>query len=184
VIDLETRVSAIESSLIHIRKRLDKLAPESPASPPEQQLLPKPPEQVPPTLAGMPEFVVEAVEIAFYSVPFDRNDDGIHDGMAVYVCPTDRDGETLKRVGEVKLELIDLAADPRETLMQWEFPPQESLKHWSSIPRGYLFNLPWQGGKPPPIEEIYLKVTFTDRRGRVFTDVRKFHLTLSKPKEK
>lgn len=184
LLELETRVSSVESSINSMRKQLNNLEQKLLTTSQEDQTPPpRRIEQVAPRLEGVPECVVEAVEIGFLSVPYDKNDDGIDDGITVYVCPTDQDGETLKRVGQVKLDLIDLAPDPPATLMHWEFSTRETVKHWSSLPRGYLFNLPWQGGKPPEADQLYLKVTFIDLQGRSFTDERKFSLRLGKPKE-
>jgi len=177
--ELEVRLISVESSLNTMRRQIEelmqpgllKMEPSAPASQGDER-------QVPVVTDEVPEFVVEKVNIGLFSVPFDKDKDGIDDGLSVYVCPTDREGDTIKRVGMVKLDLIDLSSDQPTCLMHWEFPPQETVKHWEWLLRGYGFKLFWQGGKPPVSEEVYLKVTFIDKSGKVFFDDRKFHLKL------
>ena len=92
----------------------------------------------------------------------DREKPG-HEGIKVYVAPTDESGQAIKAAGSFKVEAFDLA-NPRAPLVgSWDVPLEQARKSWSGylLDYNYVLTLPWQG-KLPEHPDLTLKVTFFD----------------------
>lgn len=86
------------------------------------------------------------------------------DGVTVYLRPLDRDGDTLKVAGDVRIELFDLAMPPgRNLIATHNFPVEKVRESWYGkfITYHYTFRCPWQHG-PPENPEITVRATFVD----------------------
>ena len=86
------------------------------------------------------------------------------DGVTVYIRPLDRDGDTLKVAGDLRVELYDLAAPPGENLIgQYAVPVSRAAELWYGKFMTYHFTMrcPWLNG-PPKHDEITIRATFVD----------------------
>jgi hypothetical protein len=84
------------------------------------------------------------------------------EGIAVYVVPTDQQGQSLKAAGNFDVEVFDLA-EPKDPLVgHWHFDLDESRKAWNAMALVYCYSLicPWQ--KVPKHPDLTIKVTFLD----------------------
>ena len=120
------------------------------------------------------EHLVHVERIAFgrFTRCEDKDQDGIDDGLVVYLELRDRQGDKIKAAGRVLIELWDLAAaeDDRQ-LGQWHFGPEEALNHWlpGILADHFKFDLPWPHPKKPQHENLTVKLVFTDAlTGKVF----------------
>jgi hypothetical protein len=92
----------------------------------------------------------------------DRSRPG-HEGIRVYVVPTDQTGEVLKAAGSFTVEAFDLAKPNAPLVGTWKFDLEEARKSWSGFLMDYNYVLvaPWQE-RVPEHPELTLKVTFFD----------------------
>lgn len=84
------------------------------------------------------------------------------DAIEVYLKPVDRDGDTLKVVGDIHVELFDLAADGKK-VGEVKIPADEVGKLWYGklLTYHYTVRVPWLEG-PPAHSEITVRATFVD----------------------
>lgn len=92
----------------------------------------------------------------------DRRKPG-HEGIKVYVVPTDQSGEAIKVAGSFTVEAFDLARPEAPLVGTWKFDLEQARKSWSGYLMDYNYVLiaPWQD-KVPEHPELTLKVTFFD----------------------
>ena len=86
------------------------------------------------------------------------------DGVVVYLRPVDADGDVLKVAGEIRIQLYDLAAPPRQNLIgEYVIPVDEARKLWYGkfLTNYYAVKCPWPHG-PPQHSEITIRATFID----------------------
>lgn len=86
------------------------------------------------------------------------------DGVTIHLKPVDRDGDTLKVVGDVRIELYDLENPEGHKLIgQYTFPAGEIAEYWYGgfLTYHYSFKCPWQKG-PPRHPDITIRATFVD----------------------
>ena len=85
------------------------------------------------------------------------------DGVTVYFKPVDRDGDTIKAAGDIRVELFDLA-DPAggRPFATQTIPVSDAGRHWYGklMTYHYTVKCPWQGRPKNP--EITVRVTFVD----------------------
>jgi hypothetical protein len=101
----------------------------------------------------------------------DPRKDG-HEGLKVYLRPTDETGTGLKATGTVIVEAFNLGDEPIR-VGRWEIGPEQIKDTWRELGplEGFVLTLPWQ--TVPPSGDISFKVTFTDElTGRRFEEVR------------
>lgn len=130
------------------------------------------------TLQGFPpermaHFVTAAqAKIGRFTGPFDSDNDGIDDGIKVYLKLRDRHGDTIKAGGQVDIEFWDLAASQDQRLLgTWQFAMANLSAHWLAgmMADHYRFELTWPGGRPPRNLYITVKLRFADAiTGAVF----------------
>jgi len=94
------------------------------------------------------------------------NDDGQpgDDGVVVYLKPVDRDGDTLKVVGDIRIELYDLASPPGENRIGvYEVRADDVHQLWYGkfLTYHYTVKCPWQSG-PPRHRELTIRAMFVD----------------------
>jgi hypothetical protein len=92
----------------------------------------------------------------------DRSKPG-HEGIKVYVVPTDQSGEEIKAAGAFTVEAFDLAKPQAPLVGTWKFDLEQTRKSWSGYLMDYEYVLvaPWQR-QAPEHPELTLKVTFFD----------------------
>lgn len=116
-------------------------------------------------------FHVTAITLGRYTAGVDLDDEAGDDGIRVYLVPRDRDGHTIKAAGAVRVQLFDLAADPKENLLgTFDFPVEDIGKLFASgfLTNHYKLDCRWK--KPPANPDITVRVVFTDYlTGKTFT---------------
>jgi hypothetical protein len=88
-----------------------------------------------------------------------------HDGITVYLQPTDEVGDVLKVAGSIRVELFDLALDDGKSLVgRVEVPISEAGDYWFGDlwTYHYTIKVPWLEDNPPKSKEITIRATFTD----------------------
>jgi hypothetical protein len=92
----------------------------------------------------------------------DRSKPG-HEGIKVYVAPTDQSGEEIKAAGSFTVEAFDLAKPQAPLVGTWKIDLDQARKSWSGylMDYNYVLTLPWQD-RVPENPELTLKVTFFD----------------------
>jgi hypothetical protein len=92
----------------------------------------------------------------------DRSKPG-HEGIKVYVAPTDQSGEEIKAAGSFTVEAFDLAKPQAPLVGTWKIDLDQARKSWSGhlMDYNYVLTLPWQE-RVPENPELTLKVTFFD----------------------
>ena len=86
------------------------------------------------------------------------------DGVTVFLRPVDRDGDVLKVVGDIRIELFDLQApDGRRLLGSYYVPADRVHENWYGkfLTYHYTIRCPWKTG-PPAHDEITIRATFVD----------------------
>lgn len=132
---------------------------------------------------------IQRIELGRHTGGVNLDDIGGDDGIKVYLRPIDQDGSVIKTAGTVKIQLFDLAADPKTNLIgEYLFDVTEISKQWSSgfLAYHFSFECPWQMG-PPAHKEITVRAEFTDYlTGKVLTAQKlcKIKLPTSKPADK
>jgi hypothetical protein len=109
-------------------------------------------------------FTPVKIEIASLSGGEDYDGKPGDDGVTVYIRPVDRDGDTLKVAGDLRVELYDLAAPSGENLIgQYAVPVARAAELWYGkfMTYHYTMRCPWLNG-PPKHEEITIRATFVD----------------------
>lgn len=95
---------------------------------------------------------------------YDDNPANGDDGVTVYVRPVDKEGDTLKVAGDLRVELFDLESPPADNRVGLYVIPADQIgKNWYGklMTNHYAIKCPWQHG-PPKHPEITVRVTFVD----------------------
>lgn len=135
----------------------------------------------------MTHFVTPAqAKLGRFTGPFDSNNDGLDDGIKVYLKLRDRHGDTIKAGGQVDIELWDLAAPQNQRLLgSWQFALANLSEHWLAglMADHYRFELTWPGGQPPKNRYITIKLRFADAiTGTVFESQRAVEVAIAGPR--
>jgi cell division protein FtsB len=132
-------------------------------------------------LSGLPENVklenlnrVVKVNISRYTGFFDKDNDGKKEKLIVYIQPVDEQGDALKAVGTVEVQLWDLNKTNGEAMLgQWKVEPDELKKLWFATIVSINYRLTFDVADiiENLDEPLTVKVTFTDYlTGKVFTE--------------
>jgi hypothetical protein len=132
-------------------------------------------------LSGLPKEVrlenlnrLESVKIGRYTGFFDKDKDGKKEKLIVYIQPVDEQGDIIKAVGAVDVQLWDLNKTNGQALLgQWKVEPGELKKLWFATVVTINYRLTFE--VPDKIEgldePLTVKVTFTDyMTGKVFIE--------------
>lgn len=130
-------------------------------------------------LSGLPENVkleninqLEKIKIGRYTGFFDKDDDGKKEKLIVYLQPTDEQGDALKAVGTVDVQLWDLNKTNGQAMLgQWKIEPDELRKLWYETLISIYYRLTFDVADIVESLEkpLTVKVTFTDYlTGKVF----------------
>jgi len=132
-------------------------------------------------LSDLPEGVklenlnrIEKVKIGRYTGFFDKDKDGKKEKLIVYIQPVDEQGDTIKAVGIVDVQLWDLnKADSEALLDEWRVESNELKELWFAtlITINYRLTFDITDIIESLEEPLTVKVTFTDyMTGRVFKE--------------
>ena len=132
-------------------------------------------------LSGLPEetkpqniYSLSSIKITRYTNLYDKDKDGKKETLIVYIQPIDQDGDAIKAVGAVDVELLDLnKPDGPVRLGRWQITAQELRKLWFKTVLTLNYRLTFQvGDKVGDFKEpLVVKVTFTDHlTGKVFKE--------------
>ena len=132
-------------------------------------------------LSGLPKEVMlenlnrlENVKIGRYTGFFDKDKDGNKEKLIVYIQPVDEQGDTIKAVGAVDVQLWDLnKTDGQALLGEWKVEPGELKKLWFATLVTINYRLTFEvADKIESLEEpLTVKITFTDyMTGKVFKE--------------
>lgn len=88
------------------------------------------------------------------------------EGLSVLILPVDPHGDLVKLVGEIELELLELARDDGKQIGKWQFAIDEVREHWHRgfLSAGYLFHLDWQSVPQTPELTLHARMTAPDGR--------------------
>ncbi|HEX8914845.1 MAG TPA: hypothetical protein VF796_21005 [Humisphaera sp.] len=151
--DLEAQVATLKERSSADERRIAGLQADRPTVPT------LPPER----LAKL--FVTHGLKLGRLTGGWDRDARAPGDeGVAVYVAPTDEDGQVLKMAGAFTVEAVDLTNPGKPVSVGvWTFDVAAARKLWrgSFLDNGYVLECPWQGA-PPAHAGLTLRVTFLD----------------------
>ena len=109
---------------------------------------------------------VAKIEIERLSGGYDDNQDGVDDGVVVYVRPIDTDGDVVKAAGSAKVELFDVSQPSGpQSVGKVELNPEAMRKAWFSkfLSAHYRIKVPWAAeAASPERKSITVAVRFTD----------------------
>ena len=132
-------------------------------------------------LSGLPKEVklenlnrLENVKIGRYTGIFDKDKDGKKEKLIVYIQPIDEQGDTIKAVGAVDVQLWDLNKAGSEALLdEWRVESNELKELWFAtlITINYRLTFDVADIIESLEEPLTVKVTFTDyMTGKVFKE--------------
>lgn len=121
-------------------------------------------------LASIPH--IERIELAGLSGGYDEQNDGVDEGIVVYLRPIDQDGDPIKAVGTASVNLVDLANPPLEQAVgSVSLGVEELRKCWyGRVSSHFTIKVPWAEGaaraRHSPVTAV---VSFTEHlTGRTF----------------
>ena len=104
---------------------------------------------------------------------YDKDDDSTNETLVVYLEPTDTAHDTIKAVGQAKIELWDLNATAGQAkLTEWTLEPEDMHNAWGGniFDAYYRIKLPLEIS-PDQKKGYTVKVSFTDYlSGKILTD--------------
>ncbi|MCP4342016.1 MAG: hypothetical protein GY799_24825 [Desulfobulbaceae bacterium] len=115
---------------------------------------------------------LDRIKFGRYTLGYDKDKDGQDDGVTIYLQCFDRQNDTIKSVGQLELELWDLAAAKGERLVgRLDYGPKQLGDYWMNgfLANHYKFQITWGQEKKPEHSNLTLKCKFKDAlMGRVF----------------
>lgn len=119
------------------------------------------------------EYLVTVAEakLGRFTGAFDADEDGIDEGVKVYLELRDRQGDMIKAGGQVDIELWDLAGETGGPVAQRHYAPGETQEHWLGglMANHYKFEVEWSDGNRPAGENVTVRLRFTEAlTGKVF----------------
>ena len=115
---------------------------------------------------------VARISLGRYTRTYDADEDGVDDGIKVYLLLEDGSGDTIKASGEIEIDVLDLAAQAgQRDIGHWDYSLDESAAHWlDGFGTNYFkFELPWPDGHTPAHANLTVVTRFNDAlTGRAF----------------
>ena len=108
---------------------------------------------------------VQRIELASLSGGYDDNDDGIDEGVVLYLRPIDQDGDTIKAAGTLRVVLTDPTTDgDRMVVGEVDLGLEVLRKAWyGRLSSHFTVRIPWSGGAElPPSRTVLAYVQFTE----------------------
>jgi hypothetical protein len=119
-------------------------------------------------------YLLEQVSIGGRTSLYDKDENGKPEKLLVYLQPIDDQGDILKAVGSVDVELWDLGKNPEQArLYQWHVDPEQLKKLWFSTVLTANYRLCFDVGETVGSikDPLTVKVVFTDYlTGKVFNE--------------
>jgi len=145
----------------NLEKELEKLKAENTRL--KQQLM---------TIEGLnPEIRLNAItqlsniNITKRTALFDKNKDGKNDSLRLCLRTIDSQGDMIKAPGQLTIQLWNLKADPKKTLLKsWTIKPESLKNAWSGtlMTSYYKFELDLPQISLPPTAEMTITAEFID----------------------
>lgn len=128
---------------------------------------------------------IQKLAFARMSGTYDSDNDGVPDGIVLYVQPTDAQGDVVKAAGELRVRLFDLAAPEGPRLIaEYQFGPEELKEIWYGRlwTEHFTARLPWPEGYRPAGRDVTARAEFTDYlTGRTFTEQQTYSIQTIEP---
>ena len=108
---------------------------------------------------------LERIEISKRSGLHDKDDDGTQESLVVYVQPFDDNGDTVKIVGEVIVQLWDLNKESSKAqIAEWQIEPSQLKQLWAGTFMTNYYRLKFDVANmlTGDEKELNVKVTFAD----------------------
>lgn len=132
-------------------------------------------------LSGLPAdaklenfYNLQRVKISGFTDFYDKDKDGRKEKLIVYIQPIDQDGDVVKAIGSVEVQLWNLNQPNGQALLgQWRVEPDELRKLWFATLITINYRLTFDvADKIEKLEEpLTVKLTFTDHlSGKVFKE--------------
>ena len=119
---------------------------------------------------------VQSINITRYTNLYDKDNDGTDETLIVYIQPIDEQGDVVKAVGDVEVQLWDLNKPSQKAMLgQWQIKPEQLKEEWLATLLTINYRLTFEvADKIDGIEgPLTVKVTFTDHlTGKVFKEQR------------
>jgi hypothetical protein len=86
-----------------------------------------------------------------------------HEGLKIYVTPSDQAGDQIKTAGTFTVAAFDLSREDQPKIGEWKFDLDAARQAWSSVLNryNYVLTCPWQDVRPAS-PSLHVDVTFTD----------------------
>jgi len=138
LIDSEKRVAALSTSAGEAAPQASPPAPEDP-------------------------YAAVAVRFGKFSDVLIVPDRPADERLKVVVEPLDAEGDVVKRLGSLRLEVFEGEATTETPFARWEFSAEDLAKTWLSGlgSYAYVLKLPWPEGRLPQAGPLHLKAWFT-----------------------
>jgi hypothetical protein len=151
----------IEDLLIASEQRVAELSP--PGVTPGQVAPPKPKVTDP--------FVAIDLRFSKYTQVVGPADKPAEQRLKVVLEPRDGEGDVVKRLGSLSLEVFETGGPAPKLYGVWKFSAEEMAQTWLSGlgTYSYVLKLPWPQGRPPQAKELLLKATFLTLSGEALT---------------
>ncbi len=124
----------------------------------------------------------EAMQLSFgrASEAVDADGDGRAEAVRVLVVPQDRDGETVKRSGQLEVSLIDLSGPEPRTVTRQQFSPRQLSQEWVGglFGSGFMLEMGWPADRRPSGDEVTVRARMITLQGRELTAQRRISLEL------
>ena len=108
---------------------------------------------------------VQRIELASLSGGYDDNDDGIDEGVVLYLRPIDQDEDTIKAAGTLRVVLTDPTSDgDRIVVGEADLGLEVLRKAWyGRLSSHFTVRIPWSGGaERPPSRTVLAHVQFSE----------------------
>ena len=116
---------------------------------------------------------LQRIKLTGYTNLYDKDKDGKFEKLIVYVQPIDADGDVVKAVGKIDVQLWDLNRPNGQAMIgKWHVGPTELKKNWFTVMIvNYRLVFDISGKIEQYTEPLTVKVTFTDYlTGKVFKE--------------
>jgi hypothetical protein len=125
---------------------------------------------------------VDRIEIERLSGGYDDDNDGLDEGVVVYLRLYDADGDVIKAAGSATVRLIDLTRpDAPQTVGGRQWTPAELRPLWYGklMTNHFTLRVPWTGhAKIAPARQITIVAQFTDlQTGKTFSAQKDVEIT-------
>ena len=131
---------------------------------------------------------VSKIEFGRYTQSYDNNEDGVDDGINVYLVLRDRQGDKIKASGAVEIELWDLSAgEGKRFLKRHQYGLEELSGQWLGgfLSDHYKFQVDLDEEHRPINRHLTLKLHFNDAlTGKGFETQKLIQVKIARDRER